>query len=692
MEKTVLVIAANSLSGESCGQPLSLDLSLGKGKASSNTKTVPKSVWTCCVQGVVKYVRVTFDLFPDQRQVCVAAVDYTKCQPVNSWRDEDQELGKVLAGFQKFGQPITVPVTPPTGHTPTLLSPCIQGVQYGVRCLAQLTATQYAATTSPGHTPPSNQGRLILFCSLRSSSGIKDLEDILVRLVKSENSDIRQKGDPARLAIAQCQLVVVNSYTTPTSDVKDAPLTQLSSHVSSIVYSFPALLLVDKCLLLCQLHHDLSTTLITGIPMKEEQSGSGSASYDVELIHLSEAHRDILRGGFVLGGGAVGKKGEKEAKDKLSLKWSTPKTSSLELQPCTSAYRVSPTNVTSRPTICLVNFVLSGKPVLLEQPRKGTQKLITHVLMNHAGAVPPPPTTVACTSTVPSGSIYLHCIPSTRNHVEDPPSISEGWGGRITDYRISDFSELTASNMLSPIPEDRTKAPHCFPLQIVMSKLERESRHWPLVYADTLIYTLSQDLHPLPVVVRRDAMSEQDFEDCKKVIKSLQSKEAAGEGLSVPSTGTRAKGVKRDEQYRLMWSELESLTDTFRANSELHRRLAEVVAEATNHAPSMQLARKTPHGGGERSGDSNHWPPPGNGYRESGDRKGGGIGASGTTVWDQDRGNMDPRTQRYERGSGTSQFLPRPAPPIGSVAKIWAARQVLYSRTPLVAVLIGEAS
>ena len=112
----MLVIAANSLSGEPCGAPLSLDLSLGKGKASSSTKvslypcvyscpgftelppvvqTVSRSVWACCVQGVVKYVRVTFDLFPNERQVCVAAVDYTKCQPVNSWRDEDQELGKV---------------------------------------------------------------------------------------------------------------------------------------------------------------------------------------------------------------------------------------------------------------------------------------------------------------------------------------------------------------------------------------------------------------------------------------------------------------------------------------------------------------------------------------------------------------------------------------------------------------------
>lgn len=31
-------------------------------------------------------------------QLCVAAVDEAKCQPVNSWRDEDQEVGKVRRG------------------------------------------------------------------------------------------------------------------------------------------------------------------------------------------------------------------------------------------------------------------------------------------------------------------------------------------------------------------------------------------------------------------------------------------------------------------------------------------------------------------------------------------------------------------------------------------------------------------
>ena len=83
------------------------------------------------------------------------------------------------------------------------------------------------------------------------------------------------------------------------------------------------------------------------------------------------------------------------------LRWSTPKAMSLDLQYCSSVYRVTPADVssyifklavdilsqvTSRPTICLINFVLSGKPVLLEQPRKNTAtKLISHSLTCHGG-------------------------------------------------------------------------------------------------------------------------------------------------------------------------------------------------------------------------------------------------------------------------------------------------------------------
>lgn len=76
--------------------------------------------------------------------------------------------------------------------------------------------------------------------------------------------------------------------------------------------------------------------------------------------------------------------------------------------------------VTSRPTVCLVNFLLSGRAVVLEQPRKpGAARVSSHMLISHGGA------------------IFLHALLQGKSPLEEPPSMTEGVGGRITDYRIS---------------------------------------------------------------------------------------------------------------------------------------------------------------------------------------------------------------------------------------------------------------
>ena len=53
---------------------------------------------------------------------------------------------------------------------------------------------------------------------------------------------------------------------------------------------------------------------------------------------------------------------------------------------------------------------------------------------------------------------------------------------------------------------------------------------------------------------------------------------------------------------------------------------------------------------------------------------------TGDGMGERERGNVDPRTYRHESGTlagpGLARHLPRPAPPIGSVASLWAARQV----------------
>ena len=73
MEKTVVVIAANSYSVDPCGHTITFDMSLGKAKSASNTRVISKSLWSCCVEAVVEYCRIVFDLFPDKYQVGEAA-------------------------------------------------------------------------------------------------------------------------------------------------------------------------------------------------------------------------------------------------------------------------------------------------------------------------------------------------------------------------------------------------------------------------------------------------------------------------------------------------------------------------------------------------------------------------------------------------------------------------------------------
>ena len=100
--------------------------------------------------------------------------------------------------------------------------------------------------------------------------------------------------------------------------------------------------------------------------------------------------------------------------------------------------------VNSRPSVCLTNFLLNGRQVMLEQPRKVGSKVISHMLASHGG------------------EIFLHCLATARSSLEDPPSISEGCGGRVTDYRITDFGEFMKENRLAPCqptPETEEEPP-----------------------------------------------------------------------------------------------------------------------------------------------------------------------------------------------------------------------------------------
>ena len=62
---------------------------------------------------------------------------------------------------------------------------------------------------------------------------------------------------------------------------------------------------------------------------------------------------------------------------------------------------------------------------MLELPRSGTGgRTTSHMLAAHGG------------------EIFLHSLLIGRSVIEDPPSISEGSGGRVTDYRYNYFASM----------------------------------------------------------------------------------------------------------------------------------------------------------------------------------------------------------------------------------------------------------
>lgn len=272
--------------------------------------------------------------------------------------------------------------------------------------------------------------------------------------------------------------------------------------------------------------------------MKEEQNASSSANYDVEIVHPAEAHIDLYKTPAQLEGIRVPKEGVEY--DTIMLKWCTPRTNAVELHVSTGAVRVTPVDVNSRPSSCLTNFLLSGRTVMLEMPRSKTSKILSHMLSSH------------------NHELYIHSLSTSRSILEDPPSISEGSGGRVTDYRINDFGELMKRNRLVRCKAITVsgKEQKINPIAKASSSLVRQTLYWPLAIGHTILFNIPQ-LETLLNLVSKDSLTSQEVNDCKSAIFQVVSMESKATPLPVPGISTKGKGPKREEVYKLLWKELE---------------------------------------------------------------------------------------------------------------------------------------
>lgn len=266
-----------------------------------------------------------------------------------------QNLAHVMNAMAMVGVP------PPLPHSAEFT--VIHGLRAAVEALAEPTEQQKEKLKSGGKIV--NRARVICITSARDDSSMKSLEEIFYTVISQQN--LTSKSSPDLLKINQCHLVVVNLHPSGLdSMVTNRALRELNGTVKAEVHSVKARDFGNKLTHLILQHYDLASTTVTGIPMKEEQNASSSANYDVEIFHARKSHSVVCGSDQELPT-SIKENAEYET---VTLKWCTPRgVGAAELQPCLAQYRITPVDVTSRPSSCLINFLLNGRSVLLEMPR-----------------------------------------------------------------------------------------------------------------------------------------------------------------------------------------------------------------------------------------------------------------------------------------------------------------------------------
>uniref|UniRef100_A0A0B6ZZE1 Protein asunder n=1 Tax=Arion vulgaris TaxID=1028688 RepID=A0A0B6ZZE1_9EUPU len=555
--KTVFILDHSSYFAQSCNQPMEYDVFRSKGSGVIPAAPICKSLWTCNVEGLQEYLRIVFDIYPRDKQIRVV----TGSSILNQWNCADT-ISTVLSKLAHVG--------PPKNKRDENTFSVLHGLSSAIECLRE--PSQHQRDMLEQSSTVCNRGRIICLTNIKSDDYMHTLEEYVLDAL----SQHKMAESTELLSIDELELVIVHSVPLG-QDIRiaDSALRQVSPQLSvEVTTTLSGRHLYNKLVHLCCKHFQLCSTTVTGIPMKEEQNASSSANYDVELLHPAAAHDEMFKNEHAEGLVIPSKEGL--PLETAPLKWCTPKSSVVELHNCSAAYRICPVDVNSRPSSCLTNFLISGRAVMLEQPRKSGAKVISHMLAAHGG------------------EIFIHSIPTSRSILEDPPSISEGCGGRVTDYRIKAFGEFMKENRLAPstttlLDKCGNKKPYMFAL----NHLEKCSRFWPLGISDTILFNIN-NISPLPQLLLNDTLTDDETLECKKVILRIVGMETKNDPLPATALGSRGKGPKREEQYRQLWAELETLIRAYSDTSPQHFKVLECILECKKSGDdTVTLNRKS---------------------------------------------------------------------------------------------------
>nr|CDS34739.1 cell cycle regulator mat89bb [Hymenolepis microstoma] len=267
---------------------------------------------------------------------------------------------------------------------------------------------------------------------------------------------------------------------------------------------------------------NLVSTMVQDIPMKEEaNSGSVSTMYGVELLHEAEGHAFLRDRG--LASRLYLREENNEMKFRsppsgfsktLGISWMAPRptdnttTKEFEyLRYSIGAFRVTMAAVANRSSVCLSQFILSGKCVLLGQ-KEESKDVLSEVFL------------LLCHGNL----MYLHVL-ATSVPLASPPNLplfpekSKADVGKDTGFRISQFiNDFIIPSRLAPASASATysEIPKVRAHQVV----ERATRYWPLRNESSLLCG-NKTAAPLFEHLPKDIIEVAEITACEAAIDNI---------------------------------------------------------------------------------------------------------------------------------------------------------------------------
>ncbi|KAH9416429.1 hypothetical protein DERP_012857 [Dermatophagoides pteronyssinus] len=518
------------------------DIGGSRFRSTLSSTIISKSLYTCSVEAIFEYSRIVWDLFPNREKLLFFIA--TSPKSIYQLNNEcEQNCEYIFNSFIEFTKnSFDGKISSKQNKLKYLLDGFRQALQ-------RLTSLSPSSTSSKCQSKI-NAGRIIfLTFDNEDQNFFKNFQ----KEISKQFLDFQRKTTN-RFGL---DVIVINTYPLEMEnllihkdDIRDGNLTDLLKFSFYSVAS--STILAARLTCMAFEHFNLASTTVCNIPMKEEQNSGSSANYDVEIIHSRQAHSQFFNYQIIdcdnneNEDNSLSSKYQYVERDKqkyqtLRLKWGTsPKT--FEYSNCIGAYRLTAIDVSSRPSSCLITFLLSGKTVYLEMP---PNRSVTHMLRCH------------------NGELFIHVLAANNNNnnhkplIEDAPSISEGVGGRITDYRLNDFAELMKKNHLqlkfanevnNNVDEDN--------LEQAYQILRKQTKYWPISIGLTVFFAIRDQFYSL---ITKQELCEKDLIQLRDIMYRHLHDEKTNVALPIQSNIIRCKGLKKEDLYRIYWSELEQI-------------------------------------------------------------------------------------------------------------------------------------